>query len=621
MRPARTPGGLVMELWRNTFQISIDAYYSGDLERGLDACEALLASDALPPDIELQTRRNLVFYARPLDDLLPGVDTWPVHIPASRGQRSLYPSVANGGHDLRMLVWPASPAASSGSQNTGGNVTSAPAPSVSLLSLAADLDIRDVRTVHDRGQPAGLPALMGSGADAAQLFHHAGSWWICTSGGGSSIGSSGQVTLLRLDGDAVHHRQHLSVDSSRSAFRNWMPAASEGEDTLRFVASMSPLQLVRYLGADGVAPVSTYPGPPLLRWCRGGTQLLRVADGWLGVVREVVDFDGGGHANLHRFVWLGADWFQSQISSPWIFQSHGAEVAGGIALWGNDLIISYGREDHGAWLAIMPLAKVMRLLGAPLDTDAARRRLRREAATAVAPGALPAPAQPAPVPATIDAQASLITPNGDIAPSGDVAAPDLSLSPQTSQVDESQEPKTHDLATFSGQMLEHVDDATAYSGLAEALAQAGRLDEAIAAFRICASLAEGAEAEMGAWAMYRAAECFLAIGRPADAVEALALGMAKHAGLGELPWLAAYASWQANRPAQAAYWARRAIALGRFAGAVDMVSRNESRHPTALWEGPFDILRFALRRLGDDAGADEAESLFQAARSAREAVT
>jgi hypothetical protein len=157
--------------------------------------------------------------------------------------------------------------------------------------------------------------------------------------------------------------------------------------------------------------------------------------------------------------------------------------------------------------------------------------------------------------------------------------------------------------------------------LAEALAQAGRLDEAIAAFRICSSLAEGAEAEMGAWAMYRAAECFLALGRPVDAVEALAPGMAKHAGLGELPWLAAYASWQANRPAQAAYWARRAIALGHFAGTLGTDSRTESRHPAALWEGPFDILRFALRRLGDNAGADEAEFLFQQARSAREEAT
>ena len=156
-----------------------------------------------------------------------------------------------------------------------------------------------------------------------------------------------------------------------------------------------------------------------------------------------------------------------------------------------------------------------------------------------------------------------------------------------------------------------------FSRLAEALAEAGRVDEAIAAFRICASHTD--DAEMGAWAMYRAAECFLAIDRPVDALEVVTSGMAKHAGLGELPWLAAYASWQSNRPAQAVYWARRAIALGHFAGAGE-AARDESPNQAALWEGPFDILRFALRRLGDDDGADQAEVQFREALHAREAA-
>ena len=104
---------------------------------------------------------------------------------------------------------------------------------------------------------------------------------------------------------------------------------------------MSPVRLLEYLGADGVTLVGTYQGSPLLRWCRGGTQLLPVADGWLGVVHEVIGFEGGSDANLHRFVWLGADWSLARISPPWIFQSHGAEMAGGIALRGD--------EHHQLW--------------------------------------------------------------------------------------------------------------------------------------------------------------------------------------------------------------------------------------------------------------------------------
>jgi hypothetical protein len=111
----------------------------------------------------------------------------------------------------------------------------------------------------------------------------------------------------------------------------------------------------------------------------------------------------------------------------------------------------------------------------------------------------------------------------------------------------------------------------------------------------------------------------LKLDRPEEAVEACAVGMGKHAGLAELPWLAAYASWQAGRPAQAIYWARQAIAMGHFAGAGATVPRIGFRHPPALWEGPYDVLRFALRATGDVAGANEAEQRFQAARAARKA--
>jgi tetratricopeptide (TPR) repeat protein len=162
----------------------------------------------------------------------------------------------------------------------------------------------------------------------------------------------------------------------------------------------------------------------------------------------------------------------------------------------------------------------------------------------------------------------------------------------------------------------HPDDPRWFYYLGDTLAGLGMHEEAVGAFLKCAGL-NGWDEE-GAWAMYRAAESLLKIDRPAEAIEACATGMAKHAGLAELSWLAAYASWQANRAAQAVYWARHAIALGHFAGSGAEVPRIGFRYPPALYEGPYDVLRFALRRLGDDAGADEAERLMEEAQAARE---
>ena len=175
-----------------------------------------------------------------------------------------------------------------------------------------------------------------------------------------------------------------------------------------------------------------------------------------------------------------------------------------------------------------------------------------------------------------------------------------------------------DVVILARHTAEHPDDPRWFYYLGDSLTGLGRHDEAIAAFRHCASLSSWDEE--GAWALYRAAECLLKLDLPGDAVECCAMGMARHAGLAELPWLAAYASWQANRPAQAVYRARQSIAMGHFAGTGATVPRIGFRHPPALWEGPYDVLHFALRRLGDETGAEEGELLFQSARAAREAA-
>jgi tetratricopeptide (TPR) repeat protein len=175
-----------------------------------------------------------------------------------------------------------------------------------------------------------------------------------------------------------------------------------------------------------------------------------------------------------------------------------------------------------------------------------------------------------------------------------------------------------DIAILTRHTAAHPNDPRWFYYLGDSLAGLGRLDEAIAAFRRCASL-KGWDEE-GAWAMYRAAECLLKLDRPAEAVEACAAGLARHAGLAELAWMAAYASWHANRPHQAVYWAVQSVAMGQFAGAGATVPRIGFRHPPALWEGPYDVLRFALRAIGDEAGADDAERLYHEARAAREAT-
>lgn len=130
---------------------------------------------------------------------------------------------------------------------------------------------------------------------------------------------------------------------------------------------------------------------------------------------------------------------------------------------------------------------------------------------------------------------------------------------------------------------------------------------AVAAFRACAKL--DGWPEESAWACYRAAEILCELGRYDEAVDACAGGLSRHAGIAELCWLAGVASYRAGRAEQAVYWARLAEVHGERGDQLALKRRLGFRTPVGLREGPSDILRFALRAVGDPAGADGAAAI------------
>jgi len=176
-----------------------------------------------------------------------------------------------------------------------------------------------------------------------------------------------------------------------------------------------------------------------------------------------------------------------------------------------------------------------------------------------------------------------------------------------------------DREILSRHVLVETDEPRWFYYWGDALQHLGRHEEAIQVFRTCADMPSKWDEE-SAWAMYRAAQSLMELGRKQEALEACAHGMSKHAGMGELSWYAAYISLQMGLPEQAVYWARQSIAVGHFAGIGSTIRRLGWKFPFGTWEGPYDVLRFALRDLGDEAGADEAERLYQAAAQARTGV-
>jgi tetratricopeptide (TPR) repeat protein len=119
----------------------------------------------------------------------------------------------------------------------------------------------------------------------------------------------------------------------------------------------------------------------------------------------------------------------------------------------------------------------------------------------------------------------------------------------------------------------------------------GNIDEAIKAFAECVKLRVPVSEE-GAYAAYRQAECLMISNKLHEAIEACATGLSRYAGVAELSWQAALACYRIGWNEQAVNWAHMSIAVGRYNGCC--APRHGFIHLPALYELPYDVLRFAL---------------------------
>ncbi len=177
---------------------------------------------------------------------------------------------------------------------------------------------------------------------------------------------------------------------------------------------------------------------------------------------------------------------------------------------------------------------------------------------------------------------------------------------------------TRDLAILQRYTRKHPQVARWFYYLGASHQQLGDHAAAIDAFRTCAEL-RGWEEE-GAWACYGAAESCCSLHRWDDALQFCAAGLAIRPATAELAWLAGFAAFKALRYRDAVAWSNMAIANGLYRSAGAEFDRIGFRHPPGLYEGPFDVLRWAYKALGDEAAATQAGRDYELARSLRQSA-
>jgi len=174
----------------------------------------------------------------------------------------------------------------------------------------------------------------------------------------------------------------------------------------------------------------------------------------------------------------------------------------------------------------------------------------------------------------------------------------------------------HDVEVLHRHIEAHPKDPRWHFYLGESHRNLRENEQAVAAYDACAAL-RGWDEE-SAWACFRAAECLCALERYEAALDRLCAGHARHAGMAELTWLAGFVCYKLGRDVQAIYWAQLAIVHGLFRGDGASIPRIGFRDPAGLWEGPYDVLRWAEKRRGNASAAAIAERLWAEAKAARE---
>jgi len=176
---------------------------------------------------------------------------------------------------------------------------------------------------------------------------------------------------------------------------------------------------------------------------------------------------------------------------------------------------------------------------------------------------------------------------------------------------------TRDVAILEPWTARYPHDPRWFYYLGESYAGLGRVEDACLAWETCWAL-DGWDEE-SAWAAYRIAVERTERGDHEAALEWCLRGMQRHPGIAELPFMAGLACYRLGRWQHAAHWAGLALAHNLADGPHGELfpRRSGFRYLPGLFEGPYDVLHWAMKQLGEDGAAAIAWRGYVDARAMR----
>lgn len=173
------------------------------------------------------------------------------------------------------------------------------------------------------------------------------------------------MVVAEIRDDVLTEPVLLSSPHARMREKNWMPFVYQGR--IHFLYSLFNMEV--HLFENGVLRqihCLDEPVAELADWS-GSSQLIPWNAGWICVAhlagrRLKRSMKRLGPFYFHRFVLVSQEWQVTALSAPFFIEKRGLEFCAGLAVHGDRVILSYGRDDRFSALVEMTRGQIDELL-------------------------------------------------------------------------------------------------------------------------------------------------------------------------------------------------------------------------------------------------------------------
>lgn len=335
-------------------EMSISGFYCRDparKQKGHDSC-AYLATSRRAGEMSRETaRRNCAYYVRKAADVFPGTELHQLSPLQQSSMTFMNPSLCRQGGKYFCIFRGVNYLLKDGyyqmqAQDDVIRTRNHFATLNPNFEIAADSEIRDLAP----GPPRHDFPVQGF-EDCRLFFCRERFWCSCTVRDRNPEGRC-EIAILKLD----HDRNVIEVQIVRSIGqelhqKNWVPAVND--DELYLIYATDPTTILKYdFDAKSAFVFHTSVPQPFLEFLRGGSQAIRLKNGWIYLTHENLSLDARNRIYLHRFIFLNDDFELGGWTDPFYFLHQGVEFCAGLAYdpESRKFLASFGVNDQQCWL-------------------------------------------------------------------------------------------------------------------------------------------------------------------------------------------------------------------------------------------------------------------------------